>query len=265
MPRDPSTTSKLLLDEYPLIILPSLALAIGDRDAVFIQQVYYWMRINQEREDPQMHKRGRWWTYARLPDWQKQLPWMSISTIRRIISRGHNRGYLIVAVLNTDPTYQRKWYSVDTEALHDYVDHWRLQHPKAPPVRSQNEQMEQLILLAVPPVCTARGQDEHMIHEINIENKHDRVWALCKSNLSMQMTQDAFNQWIATSNLTELDTETQVATIRCSSSYSVDWLQNRLDIIIRRTLAALLDLTDITITYTEEANDPPNHHQPTQH
>ena len=44
MPVSPRPTSKLLVDEPPLIVLPSLAVAIGLAEAILLQQIHYWLR-----------------------------------------------------------------------------------------------------------------------------------------------------------------------------------------------------------------------------
>lgn len=36
--------SKLLIDDYPIQVLPKLAKEIGLNEAIFLQQVHYWLK-----------------------------------------------------------------------------------------------------------------------------------------------------------------------------------------------------------------------------
>jgi hypothetical protein len=73
--------SRLLLDEYPLMVLPKLATEIGLNEAIILQQVHYWlMQCGKERD-------GKVWVFNTYEDWQKQFPFFSLSTIRRTINK----------------------------------------------------------------------------------------------------------------------------------------------------------------------------------
>ena len=39
--------SRLIINESPLIVLRSFALAVGLNEAIFIQQLYYWLDISE--------------------------------------------------------------------------------------------------------------------------------------------------------------------------------------------------------------------------
>ncbi len=72
--------SKLLINESPLVILPSLALLIGLKEAIFLQQLHYWL------ERSQYEKYGQKWIYKSLENWQKEFLFWSERTIQRVIS-----------------------------------------------------------------------------------------------------------------------------------------------------------------------------------
>jgi hypothetical protein len=60
--------STLLINEAPLMIVPSLAVEIGLNEAVVLQQIHYWLNISK-------HKiKGKKWVYNTYEDWQKQFP-----------------------------------------------------------------------------------------------------------------------------------------------------------------------------------------------
>lgn len=122
--------TKLLLDEYPLIILPRLAVAIGLNEAIVLQQIHYWLRSYETAEgdrpeDERPHFRdGRWWVYNTVEEWQEQFPFWSYRTVRRALERLRapgsgegtvERGPLLIATsaYNTAGFDRTLWYSVD--------------------------------------------------------------------------------------------------------------------------------------------------------
>jgi len=72
--------NKLLLNESPLIILPSLASEIGLNEAIFTQQLYYWLEKSSTYFDEKK------WVYKSLKEWEKEFPFWSNSTIKRTIN-----------------------------------------------------------------------------------------------------------------------------------------------------------------------------------
>ena len=60
--------SRLLIDEPPLQVLPSLDREIGLNEAIMLQQMHYWLiKSSHEFE-------GVKWFYKTLEDWQTELP-----------------------------------------------------------------------------------------------------------------------------------------------------------------------------------------------
>lgn len=71
----------LLIDEYPLMVLPQLAKAIGLNEAMVLQQVHYWLGKSTHYHE------NRRWVYNTYDGWQEQFPFWSVSTIQRTIKR----------------------------------------------------------------------------------------------------------------------------------------------------------------------------------
>jgi hypothetical protein len=72
--------SRLLIDEYPMMVLPSLSNKIGLEAAIVLQQINYWLRLNQEAERTDTFKDGHWWILNTIEEWQaKQFTWWSVS------------------------------------------------------------------------------------------------------------------------------------------------------------------------------------------
>jgi uncharacterized phage protein (TIGR02220 family) len=103
--------SKLLINESPVMIIPSLALKIGVNEAVVLQQIHYWLMKSSHVMD------GRKWIYNTYKEWQMQLPFWSESTIKRAIKALERQGYLVSGNFNRSKMDQTKWYSIDYEQL----------------------------------------------------------------------------------------------------------------------------------------------------
>lgn len=103
--------SKLLINENPLMIVPSLAVKIGVNEAVVLQQIHYWLGVSKHKIE------GRKWVYNTYEDWQKQFPFWSISTIKRTIHSLENLGILVSDNWNSSKLDKTKWYTIDYEAL----------------------------------------------------------------------------------------------------------------------------------------------------
>lgn len=112
-------TSSLLIDEPPLQVLPSLAVQIGLDEAIFLQQIHYWLKIKQT--DPtryaDSYQQGRWWVYNSVPEWHEQFPFWPIRTIERILASLRTQGVLRVERLAHDKWDRTNWYTIDSERL----------------------------------------------------------------------------------------------------------------------------------------------------
>lgn len=117
--------SRLLLDDKPLIILPSLAAKIGLNESIILQQLHYWLQESKNIKDDFK------WVYNTYEDWKKQFPFWSVSTIRRTITKLENNKLVIIGNYNKLKIDNTKWYRIDYELLDSM---------SRPPV--QNEQTE---------------------------------------------------------------------------------------------------------------------------
>lgn len=103
--------SKLLLDDKPLIILPSLANTVGLNEAIILQQLHYWLGISTNR------KEGETWVYNTYDDWHEQFPFWSVSTIRRTITKLEKQKLIIIGKFNKLAIDNTKWYRIDYNQL----------------------------------------------------------------------------------------------------------------------------------------------------
>ena len=108
--------SKLLMDEVPLMVQPSLAKKVGLNEALFLQQLHYWL----ERSTKVINERR--WIYNSVGAWQKQFSFWSVSTIKRIIASLEKRKLIISGNFNSFSMDRTKWYTIDYDELDKLED-----------------------------------------------------------------------------------------------------------------------------------------------
>jgi len=104
-------TSKYLLDEYPLIVQPSLAKAVGLHEALILQQIHYWLQRSRHIEE------GRPWVYNSYAAWAEQMPFLTSKQVRTAIGNLRKNGYVKTGNWNKRPGDQTLWYCIDYEAV----------------------------------------------------------------------------------------------------------------------------------------------------
>lgn len=122
--------SSLLVNEKPILILPSLAEKMGLNEAVLLQQIHYWLVRSRHL------KEGRKWIYNTYKDWKKQMPFWSHATIGRTIRSLEERGYLVSANFNASKMDKTKWYTIDYQKLAEWEESLGMEHRE-----SQSEEL----------------------------------------------------------------------------------------------------------------------------
>ena len=108
--------SPLLLTESPLCIQPTLAVAIGLNEAIFLQQCHYWL-------NPKFNKNcieGKYWVHKTLQQWADEFPFWGDKTIRRIISNLENLKIIISNVTSNGFT-KTKFFTIDYDVLNEHT------------------------------------------------------------------------------------------------------------------------------------------------
>lgn len=103
--------SKLLINESPLQVQPSLAMAIGLNEAIFLQQLHYWIGASRFVRD------GEKWVYNTYSDWLLQLKYMSLPTLKRTIKSLKDQKLVRVERFEKLRSNQVNFYSIDYETL----------------------------------------------------------------------------------------------------------------------------------------------------
>lgn len=105
--------SKLLINESPLQVLPSLAVLIGLNEAIVLQQIHYW--ISNELNNNLVN--GRKWVYNTYAQWCVQFPFWSKNTIIRTIDSLEDIKLIISGSFNKLSKDRTKWYTINYEKL----------------------------------------------------------------------------------------------------------------------------------------------------
>ncbi len=105
--------TKLLINEHPLMLLPTLAKAIGLNESIILQQLHYWLnpKINNNK------KEGRYWVFNSYNSWKEQFPFWSETTIKRTILSLEKQLLIVSKNFNNSSFNKTKWYSIDYKKL----------------------------------------------------------------------------------------------------------------------------------------------------
>lgn len=104
--------SNLLINESPLMVLPSLARAIGLNEAIMLQQVHYWLKHAKTEHD------GKMWIYKTFEQWKEQdFDFWSVSTIKRISTNLVKMDLLLVEKLATNSFNRVNHYTINYQKL----------------------------------------------------------------------------------------------------------------------------------------------------
>ena len=104
---------KLLIQESPLQVLPSLAMQVGLNEAMVLQQLHFRSLISNNVRD------GYKWVYKTYDEWKnEEFPFWSVDTIKRAIRRLEVKGFIIAtASYNRMKMDKTKWYRIDYQKL----------------------------------------------------------------------------------------------------------------------------------------------------
>jgi hypothetical protein len=128
-----SPAPRLLIQEPPLQVLPSLAIAIGLHEAIVLQQLYYLLRDPNFGRKIAEHK----WIFNTFEEWQcRYFPFWSVRTIKTIFANLASMN-LVVSCQPEGGLSRRKYYRINEDEL-DAVSHrakivpWIVQNSSLP-------------------------------------------------------------------------------------------------------------------------------------
>ena len=103
--------SKLLINEPPLQVLPTLAKAIGLNEAIILQQIHFLTPYGKA-------KAGHKWVAKTAAEWGEIFPFWSVITIRRALANLRTTGLVEATDQHNKANYDKTlWYRVNYPAL----------------------------------------------------------------------------------------------------------------------------------------------------
>ncbi|MEC2077498.1 DnaD domain protein [Metabacillus fastidiosus] len=165
--------SKLLLDEKPLLIIPSLAKKLRLNESIILQQIHYWLQVSSHTYE------GHTWMYNTYDKWAEQFPWWSKATIRRLITKMEKLGIIVTGNFNKMKMDKTKWYRINYEILDD------MSSPCAQNEQSRCSKLaveEQTLSTAIPESTT----------EITSDNKKEEAAQATASSVYHFFEQNGF-------------------------------------------------------------------------
>lgn len=105
-------TSRLLINEAPLQVLPSLAAAIGLNEAIVLQQIHFLLGSHESIQVDD-HR----WVHRTMAEWAAQFAWWNTKTVQRTFANLRNLKLVLTANHNQNAWDHTLSYRVDYEAL----------------------------------------------------------------------------------------------------------------------------------------------------
>lgn len=103
--------NKLIINEYPLVVLPKLAKEVGLNEAILLQQIHFWLNKGKHFHE------NKYWVYNTYADWLEQFPFWSTSTIRRTTKSLEKQELIITSNFNKAGFDKTKWYTINYDEL----------------------------------------------------------------------------------------------------------------------------------------------------
>lgn len=91
----------------------TLAIELGLYEAILLQRLHEQL----DPEHNQNYRDGHYWVYNTLAQWHQQLPFMSVSSIKRAFESLKEKKIIISENLNPHKFCRMLWYRIDYEAL----------------------------------------------------------------------------------------------------------------------------------------------------
>jgi len=105
------TMTHLLIHEPPLQVLPTLAKAVGLNQAIFLQQLHYWLLKEGKKYE------GLTWVYNTFEQWRVQFPFWTTRTIQNIVKRLRDSGLISTRNFNHSKMDRTLWYTINYDKL----------------------------------------------------------------------------------------------------------------------------------------------------
>lgn len=145
--------TKILFDEQPVVVDKVLARKVGLNEAIVVQQVHYWLKVNEKKNKHFIN--GRYWTYNTLKAWHKNnFDFWSLDTVKRAFTRLEKLGILMVGNFNQDRRDRTKWYTINYDKLEESIPQKRSNDVEESKSANCTNAMDDSALHCKSAICT---------------------------------------------------------------------------------------------------------------
>ena len=179
----------LLISEPPLQVLPSLAVRVGLKEAIVLQQFHYWLQRSGNNRD------GYKWVYNSYDEWHKQFPFFSKVTLRRTINSLEKQGYLVSGNYNKAGFDKTKWYRIDYQRMNKACD--QNDHTRCSNCSHAGDQNEQTNTNRLPETTTETTKENSaaVAAPSSIEPDFEEIWAAYPNKKGKKQAFNHYKAW----------------------------------------------------------------------
>lgn len=105
-----------------IVVRTDIACAIGVYESMLLNQIQYWIDRCQDEEH---FKDGKYWIYQTYEGWQKQLPFLSLRTVKNIVRSLKKQGIIETGQFNKKNWDRTIWYTINYEKLDEIMHKYR--------------------------------------------------------------------------------------------------------------------------------------------
>jgi hypothetical protein len=274
--------NRLLISEPPLQVLPSLAVKVGLNQAIFLQQLHYWLQKSNHKHA------GKRWVYNTYEGWREQFPfWKSLTTLKSIVKKLVDAGLVITTdKYNQKPTDRTLWYTIDYKKLNElaWIDvspddlepekaekpasvlpearSWPVESPdvglsdsevepaespdSVPSLPERSEKAEKQTENSKSIRKQSTQSSDSLLRPKPKPTSGEIYWQTAYGDLQLQLPRETFNTWLRNARL--LSCEDEVFTIGVDNQYAIEWLKHRLHKVILNTLKRIVD-KEVSVNY----------------
>ena len=189
-------SSRLLISESPLQVLPSLAVTVGLNEAIVLQQIHYWISNELNKNI----KNGRVWTYNTYDDWKKQFPFWNKRAIQVLLLSLQSKKLVIAGCFNDSCWDKTKWYTIDYEVLESLnvgnEKYCEIDSAKSEPCDSANFEPSQGAKSepSLTEITTKISTDIKKINKKNFDAEFEEFWEAYAKKVGRHGCVDIYNK-----------------------------------------------------------------------
>ena len=103
------------MQEKVLYVQPTLAVKIGLKEAIFLQELHFLLNDSKYSSD------GQKWVRKTMNEWLETFPFWSKETLRRIIWKLAKDEIVSIARLSIKRLDPANWYTINYDVLNDFL------------------------------------------------------------------------------------------------------------------------------------------------